>query len=61
MKRNATVVFAATALVIVLDDNNYPFSSARTPGEPDPHEFMVIKVNEDLLDGDHGRGHHDDD
>ena len=44
----------------VLDDNNYPFSSARTPGEPDPNEFIVIKVDEDLLDADRGHGHDDD-
>jgi hypothetical protein len=29
----------------VLDDNNYPFSSARTPGAPDPNEFIVIKLD----------------
>ena len=29
----------------ILDDNNYPFSSARTPGEPDPNEFIVIKLD----------------
>ncbi len=29
----------------ILDDNNYPFSSARNPGEPDPNEFIIIKLD----------------
>jgi hypothetical protein len=29
----------------ILDDNNYPFSSARTPGEPDPNEFIIIRLD----------------
>jgi hypothetical protein len=29
----------------LLDDNNYPFSSARVPGEPDPNEFIVIRLD----------------
>jgi hypothetical protein len=32
----------------VLDDNNYPFSSARVPGEPDPNEFIVIRLDRPL-------------
>lgn len=32
----------------VLDDNNYPFSSARVPGQPDPNEFIVIKLDAPL-------------
>ena len=40
----------------VLDDNNYPFSSARVAGQPDPNEFIVIRVDEPLFDR-----HRDDD
>jgi hypothetical protein len=29
----------------ILNDNNYPFSSARIPGEPDPNEFIVIRLD----------------
>lgn len=28
----------------VLADNNYPFSSARTPGQPDPNEFILLAL-----------------
>ena len=34
----------------VLDDNNYPFSSARVPGEPDPNEFIVIRLDQPIVD-----------
>ncbi len=34
----------------VLDDNNYPFSSARVPGQPDPNEFIVIRLDRPLQD-----------
>jgi hypothetical protein len=33
----------------VLDDNNYPFSSARVPGQPDPNEFIVIRLDRPLV------------
>ena len=32
----------------VLNDNNYPFSSGRTPGQPDPNEFITIKLGHPL-------------
>jgi hypothetical protein len=32
----------------VLDDNNDPFSSARVPGQPDPNEFIVIRLDRPL-------------
>ena len=32
----------------ILDDNNYPFSSARVPGQPDPNEFIVIRLDRPL-------------
>jgi hypothetical protein len=36
----------------VLDDNNYPFSNGRVPAQPDPNEFIVIRVDRPLVDGD---------
>lgn len=33
----------------VLNDNNYPFSSGRTPGDADPNEFIVIRLKEPLV------------
>jgi hypothetical protein len=32
----------------VLDDNNYPFSNGRVPGQPDPNEFIVIRLDRSL-------------
>jgi hypothetical protein len=29
----------------VLNDNNYPFSSGRNPGQPDDNEFIVIRLH----------------
>ena len=34
----------------VLDDNNYPFSNGRVPGQPDPNEFIVIRLDRPLVD-----------
>jgi hypothetical protein len=42
----------------VLDDNNYPFSNGRVPGQPDPNEFIVIRLDEPLFRPGH---HHGDD
>ncbi len=39
----SVIPLSATTLG-VLDDNNYPFSSARVPGQPDPNEFIVIRL-----------------
>jgi hypothetical protein len=33
----------------VLNDNNYPFSSGRTPGEPDSNEFIIIRLDQPLF------------
>jgi hypothetical protein len=43
----------------VLDDNNYPFSSARVAGEPDPNEFIIIHLDRPLVfkDRDDDRDH----
>ena len=32
----------------VLNDNNYPFSSGRVVGQPDPNEFIVIRLDAPL-------------
>jgi hypothetical protein len=32
----------------ILNDNNYPFSSGRQQGEPDPNEFIVIRLKRPL-------------
>jgi hypothetical protein len=33
----------------VLDDNNYPFSNGRVAGQPDPNEFIVIRLDRPLV------------
>ena len=32
----------------VLNDNNFPFSSGRTPGQPDNNEFIVLRLTDSL-------------
>jgi hypothetical protein len=32
-----------------LNDNNYPFSNGRVPGQPDPNEFIVLKLDQPLV------------
>ena len=32
----------------VLNDNNFPFSSGRTPGLPDNNEFITIRLSHKL-------------
>jgi hypothetical protein len=49
----------------VLNDNNYPFSAGRMPGEPDPDEFIIIKLDKPLpsvgcRDNDRREKHDDD-
>jgi hypothetical protein len=45
----------------VLNDNNYPGSSGRTPGESDNNEFIVVRLAERLPSHGHDHGHDDDD
>lgn len=33
----------------VLDDNNYPFSNGRVPGQPDLNEFIILRLDRPLL------------
>jgi len=35
----------------VLNDNNYPFSAGRVPGQPDPDEFIIIRLDHPLPAG----------
>nr|BFE85201.1 hypothetical protein GCM10020093_078020 [Planobispora longispora] len=32
----------------ILDDNNFPFSSGRTAGEPDDNEFITVRLSHRL-------------
>ena len=32
----------------VLNDNNYPFSAGRVPGQSDPNEFIIIRLDRPL-------------
>ncbi|WP_422769027.1 esterase-like activity of phytase family protein [Plantactinospora sp. WMMC1484] len=42
------VVILDDRTIAVLNDNNFPFSNGRTPGQPDDNEFIVIKLDHDL-------------
>jgi hypothetical protein len=33
----------------VLNDNNYPFSAGRTPGQADPNEFIIIRLDRPIV------------
>ena len=35
--------------IAVLNDNNYPFSAGRQPGEADPNEFIILRLVEPLV------------
>jgi hypothetical protein len=34
--------------LVILNDNNYPFSAGRVPGQPDPDELIVIRLDRPL-------------
>lgn len=34
--------------LLVINDNNYPFSTGRTPGEPDNNEFILVRLDQPL-------------
>jgi hypothetical protein len=38
----------------VLNDNNFPFSAGRAVGQPDPNEFIVIRLRQPLFDEEDG-------
>ena len=35
-------------VLAILNDNNYPFSAGRIPGQPDPDEFILIRLDRPL-------------
>jgi len=43
-----SVLPLSNTTLAVLNDNNYPFSSGRTPGQPDPNEFIIIRLDRPL-------------
>lgn len=43
-----SVIPLSATRIGVLNDNNYPFSSGRTPGQPDDNEFIVIRLERPL-------------
>ncbi|PZG22533.1 hypothetical protein C1J01_03505 [Nonomuraea aridisoli] len=42
------VVILDDRTIGVLDDNNFPFSSGRTPGRPDDNEFITVRLTRGL-------------
>jgi hypothetical protein len=44
-----SVIPLSAVRIGVLNDNNYPFSSGRTPGEPDSNEFIIIGLDQPLF------------
>ncbi len=42
------VIAVSADTVLVANDNNYPFSSGRTPGLPDDNEIVLIKLDQTL-------------
>ncbi len=34
--------------IVIEDDNNFPFSSGRTPGQPDDNEFITVRLDAGL-------------
>jgi hypothetical protein len=43
----SVIPLSATSLGVI-NDNNYPFSSGRTAGQPDNNEFIIIKLDRPL-------------
>ena len=35
--------------LLVINDNNYPFSTGRNPSRPDDNEFVVVRTDENSL------------
>jgi hypothetical protein len=55
-----SVIPLSARTIGVLDDNNFPFSSARVPGQPDPNEFIILRLDRPLLqfkNDEHGNPH----
>jgi hypothetical protein len=47
--------------LLVINDNNYPFSTGRTAGVPDDNEFMLIGLDKPLALDDRENEREDDD
>ena len=43
-----SVLPLSNTTLAVLNDNNYPFSAGRVPGQPDPDEFIIIQLDQPL-------------
>ncbi|MEW6039333.1 MAG: esterase-like activity of phytase family protein [Pseudomonadota bacterium] len=53
-----SVLPVGSRTLLVINDNNYPFSVGRTPGQPDDNEFILVRLAEPLhLRSCGGRGH----
>lgn len=46
-----SVIPLSETVLGVLNDNNYPFSAGRVPGDADPNEFVLIKLDRPLRAG----------
>jgi hypothetical protein len=42
------LVLLSDQTIGVLNDNNYPFSTGRTPNQPDNNEFIIIRLDRNL-------------
>lgn len=42
------VVLLDNRTLAVLNDNNFPFSSGRTPGKADNNEFITVRLSQSL-------------
>jgi hypothetical protein len=54
-----SVIPLSNRTIGVLDDNNYPFSNGRVPGQPDPNEFIIIRLDRPLAPGPQHGAHGD--
>ncbi|MEM0913870.1 MAG: esterase-like activity of phytase family protein [Planctomycetota bacterium] len=44
-----SVVMVDDRTLLIVNDNNYPLSSGRTPGQPDPTEFILLRFDKPLV------------
>ncbi|GII66343.1 glycosyl transferase family 1 [Sphaerisporangium krabiense] len=42
------IVLLDDRTIALLNDNNFPFSNGRTPGRPDPNEFITVRLTRPL-------------
>ena len=48
-----SVIVLSRTRIGVLNDNNYPFSNGRVPGQPDPNEFIILDLDRPLSHDSH--------